>query len=286
MNRGLVFGAVVSMGVAVGASAQPSFHTGTSVIGSPDGQAVFCCLNTGDSLSHYQEDGLDVHINHTHFSWSPCGMTPQMYYLNGGAFELVVITQIDGSDFGALEVDVSNGWGSCESYVWVTAYLDGAQVGDFTADVPSGSLVGLSGGGFDEVRIGAYFDAATRDLKDPAGYNAIAIDNATYGGGGVSLVYSGPCPGPVSASVSGATAGGTVGLVFASCPGNFTIGSGVCAGTQLGLCSTNLQLVQTGTADASGNITFSGPAPAVACGAYIQAVDVTTCGTSNVEQLN
>lgn len=110
------------------------------------------------------------------------------------------------------------------------------------------------------------------------------VTGQACGGGGVSLAYRGPCPGPVTAAVSGATPGGTVGLIYSSNTGSFTIPSGICAGTVTGLAAP-VTLFGTATADGSGNATFSGTAPQVACGLYIQAIDASTCGTSNVEQV-
>ncbi|MFG0330279.1 MAG: DUF4350 domain-containing protein [Phycisphaerales bacterium] len=103
--------------------------------------------------------------------------------------------------------------------------------------------------------------------------------------GGFSLSLSGSCPGTVTADVSGATPGGNVAFIFANGTGSVTIPSGnPCAGTVLDL-NGSAQLIRTETADGSGNVTVSGSAPSGACGGYIQALDVATCTTSNVEQL-
>lgn len=112
-------------------------------------------------------------------------------------------------------------------------------------------------------------------------YNPISLE---FEPGGFSLGLSGFCPGQITASASGATSGGTVAFIFASGTGSVTIPSGVCAGTQLGL-NGSAQLIGTATANANGDATISGNAPAVACGGFVQALDVSTCTPSNVEGL-
>ncbi|MFG0329347.1 MAG: hypothetical protein ACF8PN_05545 [Phycisphaerales bacterium] len=104
------------------------------------------------------------------------------------------------------------------------------------------------------------------------------------GGGGVSLTVNGTCPGQLSADVTGATPNGNVALIYARNTGSVTIPSGVCAGTQLGL-DNSAMLVDTARADANGEVTFSGNAPSGACGGYVQALDLSSCDPSNVEQL-
>lgn len=94
------------------------------------------------------------------------------------------------------------------------------------------------------------------------------------------------CPGVVAFDATGATPGGQVALVFAACTGAFVVPSGPCAGTTLGLCGSGIQVVATQPADGSGLASFRGQAPSAACGRFLQAVDVSTCGTSNVVTIN
>jgi len=132
-----------------------------------------------------------------------------------------------------------------------------------------------------------YIDGSTEfQLSTPDGDGYIIDYAALMFEGGLTLEYGGSCPGPVTATVSGATANGQVALLFATGPGHFTIPGGfTCAGTQLGLNST-VRLVQTGTADGTGAIVFSGNAPSAACNGEIQAIDVSTCTTSNTQTVN
>ncbi len=102
----------------------------------------------------------------------------------------------------------------------------------------------------------------------------------------VSLTTSGPCPGRITATASGATPGGNVGFARAMGVGSQQIPNGnPCAGTVLGLNQT-ATLVSVRNADGQGVATISGNVPANACGrVFLQAIDVTTCTTSNVEGL-
>ncbi|MHC4823232.1 MAG: hypothetical protein ACYTEP_04350 [Planctomycetota bacterium] len=101
--------------------------------------------------------------------------------------------------------------------------------------------------------------------------------------GVLSLSVTGSCPGTISIDVTNATPVGQVAVVRSGSAGSFTVPGGPCAGTVLGLNSP--VLLVTLTADAVGDASVSGAAPAAACGAFLQAVDLSTCGTTTVEQV-
>ncbi|HEX9792463.1 MAG TPA: DNRLRE domain-containing protein [Planctomycetota bacterium] len=113
--------------------------------------------------------------------------------------------------------------------------------------------------------------------------------DVTYvdGGGGLSLSITGPCPGAITIDITGATPNRNVALVTATQLGAFVIPGGFpCTGTTLGLGSQNLTLRITRTASAAGTINFPATAPAAACGVlHVQAIDLTSCQTSNVVSL-
>ena len=289
MNRMLyVAAAAAGMAMASTAVAQVTFHTGTSEIVTPTDKAVFCCLDTFDDLNGYTEAGLLVDINNFHFRFTPCGFSSsQMYYPNTGTLARIDITRIDGNDFDVIEMDVSHGFAGCTLFVWISAYQNGAHVASFDADVTGGTLIGLSGGGYDEVRVGSYGDAATRNAHIESNHSAIAIDSLEYGtgvGGGLAIDMDGTCPGPVTLTVTGASVTGVVAIVYSQAPGTFTIPGGqTCGGTVLGLAGP----VQIGPTDNSGGTvrTFSPTLPRGACGLFIQAIDATSCNVSNVLQI-
>ncbi len=104
--------------------------------------------------------------------------------------------------------------------------------------------------------------------------------------GGLGLTLSGQCPGTITVAWSGATPNKPMGIVFAKNTGAYVIPGGPCAGTQLGLGTMQLQLVnQVNTGSGSGQV--NGNAGTAACRGYIQlvVVDASPCTTSNVAQL-
>ena len=97
-------------------------------------------------------------------------------------------------------------------------------------------------------------------------------------GAGFLLAQTGGCPGPVTLETFGGTPSGTVAILY-GLPGSTTKPSGVCAGTVVSLYSPRLGLLIT--SNGSGAASFSFNAPGAACGRSLQAVDITSCRTSN-----
>ena len=100
---------------------------------------------------------------------------------------------------------------------------------------------------------------------------------------GPNLNLSGVCPGSVTVTVDGLTAGGNVAIVSGTAPGVTTIPNGVCAGVELDVDGGSLLAVVT--ADGSGVFDVTRDINAGLCGLFIQAVDLSTCELSNVVQL-
>lgn len=100
---------------------------------------------------------------------------------------------------------------------------------------------------------------------------------------GPTLSLTGSCPGLMSLTVSGATPNRNVAVLYARNRGSVTIPQGYpCAGTRIGL-GASVALAGSKRADGDGNATFSATVPLVACGnIFVQALDLTTCGPSNV----
>lgn len=146
------------------------------------------------------------------------------------------------------------------------------------AEVSTGQLL-TRGGPAEIANIDLYSEGGTMYFDD------ITIEPA--GGGGLSLALSGTCPGQVTAAVSGATPGGNVAFIRGFATGSCAIPPGnPCAGTEIGLSCSGAALLGLDQADDQGNASLSGNAPAGACGrVFVQAVDLSTCSTSNVEQL-
>ena len=94
------------------------------------------------------------------------------------------------------------------------------------------------------------------------------------------LSLTGACPGSVSLSLSNATPDGLVAFAWGTTEGSVTLPPGPCAGTKIGLAEPSPLDVLT--ADQSGGISLDRTVGAGVCGLLVQAVDVTTCGPSNV----
>jgi len=97
---------------------------------------------------------------------------------------------------------------------------------------------------------------------------------------GPFLSRSGFCPGNVSITVTGATPGGWVALVYGPNAGSFIKPGPPCQGLKLSIGAPALR--RQVVADAAGRVGFvTGPSSAV-CGTSLQVVDVTSCVPSNV----
>jgi len=104
----------------------------------------------------------------------------------------------------------------------------------------------------------------------------------------LALAVDATCPsgGPIRIEWSGATPDGQAALIFARSTGSFRIPNGnPCAGTPLGLGSNQIQLAWQGGAGGNGSRTLNASAGPGACGGYMQLLDITSCGVSNVARL-
>ncbi|MCL4196428.1 MAG: SBBP repeat-containing protein [Phycisphaerales bacterium] len=97
------------------------------------------------------------------------------------------------------------------------------------------------------------------------------------------------CPqaGPIEIGWSGTTPGGDTAILFApTIRGAFTIPlNSQCAGTYFDLSPHGFRLVWTGSSDPQGMGSAQGSISSAACGGYLQLLDLTTCGTSNVARI-
>lgn len=142
----------------------------------------------------------------------------------------------------------------------LSAYLsDGFESGRFTAD-----LLAWASGGDEASPFATPFDATV--LPGP------------------TLSLAGSCGGAVTVSLSGLTPGGRFALVRSRASGEASVYAGGCAGTSLGLDGVGLRLLGV-YASGGGAFTRTFTVPAGACGAWVQAVDLSTCGVSWAEEL-
>ena len=97
---------------------------------------------------------------------------------------------------------------------------------------------------------------------------------------GPVLSLSAPCPGPTSLDCANMTPGGPVVAGYSFSMTSSVLPSGACAGTTIPV--TAPVLLFSGTADANGDISFAGNAPANACGLItVLAFDVLSCTATN-----
>ncbi len=104
------------------------------------------------------------------------------------------IMRTDGHAFDTAELQVGAGFGGPTVYLWIQALSNGVQVASFDIDKNYGDYIGITGGGFDEIRIGGYNDADSRNAHSETNYQALAVDNVSYGG---------PVPTPSAAALLG-----------------------------------------------------------------------------------
>ena len=96
----------------------------------------------------------------------------------------------------------------------------------------------------------------------------------------LQLSFSGECPGFEIVTISSATPGGQLAVLFGSTPGTVNVPVGPCAGTEVGLADP--QLLASVTADPAGDFAISGVLPEEDCGTLLQALDVATCRVTNI----
>lgn len=162
-----------------------TFTDDVSRIQDMTNHADFNGLQNGQSLENYQEDGLLLDINRSYFSWNAPGLDgTEMYYADTGSLDLIDISLVTGADFNDIDMELSSGWTPNNigaMYIWVQLYDDGSLVQEINVDMTAGDYLALTGGGFDQIRIGSYATAGIRDLRDSSQRNAIAIDNISAG---------------------------------------------------------------------------------------------------------
>ena len=230
----------------------------------------------------YVEDGFvldDLTATQGFYRW---GLGTQQYIDNGStnmynnaANGITRLTRVGGGTFGLLSIDL--------------AELNGPDMSPvtFTGTRADGSVVTYA------VQIdGVPFFAET--FTFPSTFQNLVrvewiqaspyhtFDNIVVGGG-FQLDVNATCPGGGATTIrwTGASASGRVALVRANNVGAFTIPSGGCAGTQLGV-SGGVSLIGVYTSTPGGNGNLSVTIPAGGCGKKLQAVDLDTCATSAV----
>ena len=119
------------------------------------------------------------------------------------------------------------------------------------------------------------------DVHIPQGmFGSLTIED---GGGGMDLQIVGSCPGDIQLNLTGATPNGGVAFALANAEGSANVPVGNCAGTPLDLDSPSLLTVLS--ADGNGEISLMRNVQGASCGKWLQAVDTTSCATSDTAQI-
>lgn len=98
-----------------------------------------------------------------------------------------------------------------------------------------------------------------------------------------TLSLSGQCPGLVRVEWSGAEPDRRQAILFALRTGNYTLPTGPCEGTELGLGTSGLRLIAV-VSTGSGSGAVSGTTGSQ-CQHYAQLITISSCATSNVAQV-
>jgi len=193
-----------------------------------------------------------------------------------------------------FDIDVGDNWVEFRfnsASNWTNVSFNGWYFADFNGRIPpikSYTIDSFSSGitGTNNIVVGNDADAFWADFGGmmAAGNGDWIRMAVTFEG--LNLSVSGSCPGRMGFDASGGTPGGNVAFVYAFGTGSFKIPNGKpCAGTTLGL-NSSVKLARLVAADGSGNASFGANVPPAACGrVFVQAIDLSTCNTSNVEPI-
>jgi len=231
---------------------------------------------------------------------SPSGQLMWMTYLGGSASDRGEGLAVDSAGNALVA-----GWTASTDFAGRNNSHHGGFNDAFALKVsPSGQLQWMTylGGSNFDWGFGIAVDAAGNALVtgETLSTDFFGRNNSYYGGTrdafllklrlaeGPRLSVDATCPsgGPIRIEWTGASPGGQIALIFARNTGSFTVPNNFpCAGTQLGLGSSQIQLAFQGGAGANGSRILNTTAGPGACGGYLQLLDLTTCGTSNVARV-
>lgn len=171
-----------------------------------------------------------------------------------------------GDGISTMEISTDGG------LTWTQVWIDVATVDDvlISVDVDLSAWAGMS-----NVMLGVHlYGTYDQDWQ----VDDIVVDDVAPGVGGPTLAVSGTCPGIMTISASGLTAGGPVAVVRGP-SGAFVIPGGSCAGVTLDISVPTLVAIVN--ADAAGDINVSPNIPAALCGETMQMLDLSACAVTN-----
>jgi len=191
------------------------------------------------------------------------------------AFGYPVATSGTAAIVGASE-DGDNGNGSGSAYLF-----------DTTTGQQLFKILASDGAAYDyfgwSVGIGGATAIVGAPLDDDNGASSGSAYFFDFGLPTLSASATCPSGGSITVDWSCATPDGQIALIFAANTGGFIVPGGYpCAGTQLGLGTSAIQIAYTGVSDATGSGVLNASAPSAACGGYLQLIDLDMCAVSNV----
>lgn len=228
------------------------------------------------------------------------------------AADIIVYHGMGEGEFGTLVAEVSDVTDfTFEVFGWFgNEYLLEANLGGRAFDLPPDTYhVGIRVVGLGRGQAFAVTTSGLNAVGSPRGNNGRAFFQSDFfgyplpmpweniiGGGPWDVSYgltcdepyrltlSGPCPGVLRIEWRGADPNRSQAVLFARREGEFTIRTGPCAGTRLGLGGSHLQIhITIGTGLGAGS--FMDFARDGACGGFVQLIQTHSCATSNVAQV-
>lgn len=221
-------------------------------------------------------------------------------------FESVGGVWAEQGEIVALDGQVGDNFGSCLSISGDVAVVGAPYDRDRGFDSGSAyvfvrtsgvwtqqsKLLASDGEAFDAFGTSVFISGRIVVVGAEFGNNGLGLDSGSAYvfdlGCGPQLSVAATCPsgGPIEISWSGARPNGQIALIFAANTGSFRVPNGnPCAGTPLGLGTTQIQLAFQGGAGSNGARTLNATAGPNACGGYLQLLDISSCGTSNVARI-
>jgi outer membrane protein assembly factor BamB len=176
-----------------------------------------------------------------------------------------------------------------KTLVYATVYGFGVNGSIFAVDAQSGTVLwsipvkGPSAGGVAPAAFSADGSVVYVPVSQIGGTNQLLAISVGGGTAKPTLSITGSCPGTAKFRLTGLTPNTSAQIYASKSQGTTKLTSGSCSGTTLGL--DHAQLIATKTADANGTVNVQRTLNSNACGGFVQGIDLTSCGISNIPKL-
>ncbi|MBS1717359.1 MAG: PEP-CTERM sorting domain-containing protein [Armatimonadetes bacterium] len=169
-----------------GSSLGATFVVG-STVGTVSNIATFDNVQTGQDLSAYSEDGMNVTVAKDAFTgWYLFpNFSGNFFYPDGGANGANHISLVGGGSFAACDWNMGSGYvlnGDPNCYFHVWAYNGASLVGEASGFTAMGDQVGFyDAAGMTDIYVGVYANLGTAQDALVASFQAAAMDNVRIG---------------------------------------------------------------------------------------------------------